>query len=1054
MKHSFFRAGLLAAALLFFSQLTLAQAWMSNYSYRKRITIDKDKVSPKVLNIQSGTTYQDLTDFPVWLDIQDEDLVHNPGACGNKISNHMGLDICFALSSSPHVPLRFQIERYHPETGRLQCWIKIPVLSARNTSSAPTSIYLYYGSTILHNPLGVAAEEVWSNDYLGVWHMNLDGLPPWTRNSKNNLPGQRAIASTGILAENYQNAMLGDALSLNGSSESIHIDIDAGTSFSIATWLRLRALGNEQVIASNDSLGSNRLPNGFSIKIDASGHLKVELHRSNLTASYSATSQTVIEPGIWHYLFVTTTGQDIFMSIDGQNIQGRSSNTQRLGQGGTLRLGASKQGTEFLNGMIDLFSIQQGVKGSEWFQTTYQNQKDPSNFYQLSGEEYAPGQYNKFTAAVNDSWQNAGNWSTGIVPGQDENILISAGKKLRVAGLSNFSVRQLILEQQATLALGNDLVLKCKAEIGSKARIELDEGVALTFEADIRNHGSISSNQHNGRLISAGFTGRQRLYGNGQVDIHTLELAQHLPDQLLNLESAVVVRGTLKLHKGILDANGQLTLMADAKGSAQFLPIEDTTQTSIRGNVLVQKYIHGDFPAPASARGWRLLCSPVYHTSSNTPQHAISAFQEAMFVTGAGGTSKGFDPSPLNGATIYTHDQSLPGSLTQKYQPIPTATTNLPFGKGVFVFSRGSRFADGAYQQQLANPPFSNPSGYRINHFGRLYTGDLQMTLNNNDKGQEGDGFHLLGNPYAADIVWNQLLKSNLTEFIWLFDPLNNAYQVSDAPQTIIPVGSGFFIRVASGNTIGSITFHEHAKKSMTQMSRLNLRMSTTYRISTRLSRGQFEQHFILKLKNDGDDRLTDQDALKIGEGYVNISSLCEGKALAIEERMLSAEGLSLPLYLKCWETGSYHIDLEGMDEPAEFQTYLKDNVTGLSHKATGGQLSLDFDFNSENSGTSGENRFTLLLLPNQEIPSENPGQISIYPNPFTDQLYINVATAKKMKIVFKDMQGKTVKTVLVKAFENMLNGSWEKLPPGAYLVQAFEVETGKPIGTFKAISY
>jgi len=136
----------------------------------------------------------------------------------------------------------------------------------------------------------------------------------------------------------------------------------------------------------------------------------------------------------------------------------------------------------------------------------------------------------------------------------------------------------------------------------------------------------------------------------------------------------------------------------------------------------------------------------------------------------------------------------------------------IPIGKGFFVFSRGNRMLPNAYQQQIQSPPFANAEPYVITYTGRLFTGDLTVEVFNSNKGEEGDGFNLVGNPYAAPIKWGSLIKNNIGPFIWLFDPLNNTYRASLDPNELIPPGTGFFIRVIEGEAKGSIGFTEKSK--------------------------------------------------------------------------------------------------------------------------------------------------------------------------------------------------------------------------------------------------
>jgi hypothetical protein len=180
---------------LIFGGALRAQNWMAGYNYRKKVTINKSKVS--------GTV--NLTNFPVLVALTSSDLQYLPGRCsGNKISGPMGCDISFAAVSTPTIPLDFQLDTYHAATGELMCWVKIPVLSASGNSAPPNEIYLYYGSNAIHQPYGTSGLKTWSNDFYKLWHMVPDDLL------------FRLSGSPGMGTGNFEVGRFGTALQFGG----------------------------------------------------------------------------------------------------------------------------------------------------------------------------------------------------------------------------------------------------------------------------------------------------------------------------------------------------------------------------------------------------------------------------------------------------------------------------------------------------------------------------------------------------------------------------------------------------------------------------------------------------------------------------------------------------------------------------------------------------------------------------------------------------------------------------------------------------------------------
>jgi len=123
----------------------------SDYSYKKKITIDKTKVAG------------DETDFPVLISVTDNDL--RDEANGGHVKSASGYDIIFT-NGTETAQLNHEIERYVNTNGLLVFWVKIPSLS----STADTDFYIYYGKTgVVADP---SSTDTWDSSFVGVYHLN------------------------------------------------------------------------------------------------------------------------------------------------------------------------------------------------------------------------------------------------------------------------------------------------------------------------------------------------------------------------------------------------------------------------------------------------------------------------------------------------------------------------------------------------------------------------------------------------------------------------------------------------------------------------------------------------------------------------------------------------------------------------------------------------------------------------------------------------------------------------------------------------------------------
>ncbi|MEJ5961504.1 T9SS type A sorting domain-containing protein [Pedobacter immunditicola] len=227
------------------------------------------------------------------------------------------------------------------------------------------------------------------------------------------------------------------------------------------------------------------------------------------------------------------------------------------------------------------------------------------------------------------------------------------------------------------------------------------------------------------------------------------------------------------------------------------------------------------------------------------------------------------------------------------------------------------------------------------------------------------------------------------------------------------------------------------------------------------LSSSVFSDSFQLVFKTGGSIDMDDQDALKVSEGYVSISSLhIIGSKLAIEERAFPVGEEEISLAVKGYASGQYHLKIK----VTAFET-ANTGIT-LFDKFMNKKLSLKpentidyvFTIDSALMESQGDKRFSLLLstvsLP---VPVIDAGpELLAYPNPFQHHLFINVKKhhTPSAEIRIKDLSGRLV---WQKAFEDVqMNAQLElecqNLYPGLYLLEWVDHTNPKKTRTLKII--
>lgn len=1024
-------------------QAVLAQSWLNGYNYRKKITIDKSRIKGNV----------NLVDFPFLITVVDPDLV-NLQHCDPKLTDPGGLDISFCLASQPTIPIAFQLDSYDPALGKLTCWIRLEQVFA-GSNAGNNALYLYYGSNVTADPFESQSTLVWTKDYDRLWHMNPD-LAGKNLRSANGRTGKEAIGSASIQNANFTPGKIGTAVRFNGVSDAFSSPTDTNTTICITAWVKPKSLGKEQVIVANDSLG------GYQLSLNEAGHVVFDIMNTN--RKITSTSSSSLLPGSWNYIAALFSKGQRRLLINGLS-EGSGTGTVNLIAGGRLRIGCSKIQDKWFEGEIDELRIESTLRSNEWISTAYLNQNEPALAYSISTEERNPVQSPiayEFTAQNGSQlWADGGNWKYGKVPPPLANVTVKSNQVLRIG--TAVQINKLLMETGAMLYPEGELSVNCLATIGTGAVISIGAQSQVSFWGDVMNNGNINGA---GTMLLTGAQFLQTLSGTGMISISTLAI--QLPDKahVALLQTDLQIKKTLKMIRGTLNANGKLSLLADAQNGASVWPI-DLANTALTGLVNVQQFIAGSFSAPATARGWRLLSSPVYHNNQNNLYlYGIQNLQERVFVTGPAGARNGFDPSVNNSSTIYIHNQALPGTLSQKYTGIANTAVQIPFGRGIYLFSRGDRAMPEAYARQIQGPAFVNPEAYIISHRGFLFSGELMLNLESRNTGDPGDGFNLLGNPYAAPIVWSRLPKVNTGPFIWTFNPENNAYRVTDDPDFIIPAGTGFFIRLNSGQTNGSLTFTEQAKYmepitvsgtgKIQSLGNQQDRIAPK-RLHIQISKGNLSDNYTLIYSPSGDNRVTDADAAKIGAGYLSISSITtDNQRLAIEDRAEILQADTINLSVQVWAEGACRLSFTGLTA-LNVSATLIDHELHIQRQITAENNSYDFNLNPEQVKTGEIKRFSILLQPvsPNTMVKENE-QWRIYPNPFADHIYISSQTVKikRPQVQIRNVMGEIVYSSPTAA---LLPGQTIEIKPGPlshgiYILSVLDQDQGKITFSHKLI--
>ncbi|RLG39995.1 MAG: hypothetical protein DRO01_04730 [Thermoproteota archaeon] len=329
----------------------------SDWDYRKKITIDHTKIEN-----------ENFIDFPVLISITDSDLA------SDALDN--GDDILFTASDGT-TKLDHEIEKFDGSSGELVAWVRIPILYDNEN----TVIYMYYGNPSASNQ--ESTEEVWDDNYVMVQHLEETSGTHFDSTSNNN----DGTPNGGM----YQGAsgQINGADSFDGSNDYIDCgngeSLDTAEAVTIEAWIKIDTFSDWEGIVSRS--GNDPF---YQFTLDDSARLKWQhlIGGNILTVS----ANTSLNDGEWHYVVVrAVAGGDGTFFVDGEDDGTFSLSLSSLSTPDKKTyIGVERTLGKFFDGTIDEVRISNIARSSNYFYTVFNNESDPSSFYEVGSEEEAP----------------------------------------------------------------------------------------------------------------------------------------------------------------------------------------------------------------------------------------------------------------------------------------------------------------------------------------------------------------------------------------------------------------------------------------------------------------------------------------------------------------------------------------------------------------------------------------------------------------------------------------------------------------------------------------
>ncbi len=146
------------------------------------------------------------------------------------------------------------------------------------------------------------------------------------------------------------------SLSLNGTSAyvnvvpapSVGVQLDISGSITVEAWIKLNTNTVEQSIVRK----SGTTGGGYALKVMGNGNLRLIIYQS-ATSFETVTSPGTVSAGAWHHVAGVFDGTQKRLYIDGVLVKTVSSTFAPATGSSNLSIGASPDGSDLLNGLVD-----------------------------------------------------------------------------------------------------------------------------------------------------------------------------------------------------------------------------------------------------------------------------------------------------------------------------------------------------------------------------------------------------------------------------------------------------------------------------------------------------------------------------------------------------------------------------------------------------------------------------------------------------------------------------------------------------------------------------
>ncbi|MFC1620993.1 DUF2341 domain-containing protein, partial [Candidatus Omnitrophota bacterium] len=324
----------------------------SDWSYRKRLSFDNSD--------QTETLY----DFPMLVK-----LTSNNFNFSNAKTN--GEDIRF-VDSDNYTELDYEIEYWDQGSSTAFIWVKVPAIDG---SSSTDHIYMYYGYGDATDAQDVSG--VWSNGYVGVWHLDEGDSPGTTDFYKDSTVNLNHGTLTDATGGSAAATKIDGAFDFEGDADYITVDgstsLDSATGVgqerSVMLWIKTTTTDNEVVLEK----GSNQ---HFIVQTNSSANAGKISFRTNAISTGNAYSTTLVNDGNWHFVAGVYDGTNNLIYVDDGDYEDSTAELAPAGDANDLVIGCRPPNVAPFDGTLDEIRVSNITRSADWIAAQYKSTAD------------------------------------------------------------------------------------------------------------------------------------------------------------------------------------------------------------------------------------------------------------------------------------------------------------------------------------------------------------------------------------------------------------------------------------------------------------------------------------------------------------------------------------------------------------------------------------------------------------------------------------------------------------------------------------------------------